>query len=190
MSADRADRPQRELATAPPPTVEPMHREDLDAVTGIDRRSFPSPWARQSFINDLHNPAARYIVVRRQGEVVGFAGMWLIGEEAHISTLAVHPDHRGQGHGKRLLLRLLELARDAGAERVTLEVREANWVARRLYERFGFRPVAFLKSYYADTGENGVVIWLKPVPADRSGLPALADGLPDPANSALETDPA
>jgi ribosomal protein S18 acetylase RimI-like enzyme len=89
-----------------------------------------------------------------------------------------------------LLLRLIELARDAGAERVTLEVREANWVARRLYERFGFRPVAFLKSYYADTGENGVVMWLKPVPADRSGLPALADGLPDPANSALETDPA
>lgn len=112
----------------------------------------------ESYLRDLRNRNSLYLVARRNGEVVGYAGMWLIGDEAHISTLAVHPSCRRRGLGRRLLSYLLEAAEERGAREVTLEVREANSAARALYEQFGFKSRGLIPHYYGDTGEDALVM--------------------------------
>jgi len=141
-------------------SIERMRREDVDAVRGIDRVSFPSSWSAESYLRDLRNRSSYYAVARADGEIVGYAGMWLIADEAHISTLAVRPDRRRCGLGQRLLIHLMEVAQERGAAEITLEVREANAAARALYEKFGFKSKGFIPNYYGDTGENGVVMSL------------------------------
>jgi len=141
-------------------TIEPMRSHDVEAVREIDLLSFPSAWSAESYLRDLRNRNSHYLVAHLGGEVIGYAGMWLIADEAHISTLAVHPDHRRRGLGRRLLAHLLELAADHDAVEITLEVREANAIAQRLYESFGFRSKGLLPHYYGDTGENAVVMSL------------------------------
>jgi ribosomal-protein-alanine N-acetyltransferase len=136
-----------------------MGLDDIDAVHDIERLSFPAPWPSYAFRQELEaNRMARYLVVRAGGQVVGYAGIWLMVDEAHITTFAVLPASRRQGVGARLLLELLELAVDLGARVVTLEVRLSNAPARRLYQRFGFRPVGVRPRYYSDNGEDALIM--------------------------------
>ncbi|MGD0111281.1 MAG: ribosomal protein S18-alanine N-acetyltransferase [Armatimonadota bacterium] len=141
-------------------TIEPMQRRDVETVREIDHLSFPSSWSAESYLRDLRNRSSFYIVARLSGEVIGYAGMWLIADEAHISTLAVHPDRRRCGIGQRLLTHLIAVARDRGAAEITLEVREANIAARALYGKFGFMSKGLIPNYYGDTGENAIVMSL------------------------------
>jgi len=143
--------------------VVPMTREDIERVTAIERESFPTVWRRDAYERELLNVNARYLVAKLGDQVVGYAGMWAIMDEAHITTLAVAADCRRRGIGERLLVALLEAAEDAGAKVVTLEVRESNAVARRMYEKYGFEAVAYMRTYYHDTGEDAVVMWLNPL---------------------------
>ena len=145
-------------------TIVPMARQDLDRVVAIERQSFPTSWQRDAYERELVNVNARYLVAKVGVEVVGFGGMWVISPEAHITTLAVAPEHRRRGIGERLLAALLEAAADMGATRVTLEVRESNAEARALYDKYGFQAVAYMRGYYPDTGEDAVVMWLHPAP--------------------------
>jgi len=142
----------------------PMTLADLDRVVAIERRSFPTAWRREAYERELLNANARYLVAKVGEQVVGYAGMWVIPPEAHITTVAVEPEHRRRGIGERLLVALLESAQDMGASRVTLEVRESNAVARALYEKYGFEAVAYMRAYYPDTREDAVVMWLNPLP--------------------------
>jgi ribosomal-protein-alanine N-acetyltransferase len=144
--------------------IEPMQLRDVQAVAEIERISFPTAWQADAFRNQLGNPSACFLVARCQGAVVGYMGMWVIAEEAHITTLAAHPDWRRQGIGTRLLRTALAEAHRRGATRATLEVRENNRAARAMYEKHGFAMVALLRAYYPDTGEDGVVMWLNPIP--------------------------
>jgi ribosomal-protein-alanine N-acetyltransferase len=149
-------------------SIQPMRRQDVEAVREIDRLSFPSAWSAESYLRDLRNRNSHYVVARLDGDIIGYAGMWLIADEAHISTLAVHPTYRGRGLGRRMLAHLLEVAQERGASEITLEAREANLVARRLYEKFGFQSRGFIPHYYGDTGENAVVMGKKlPATHDR-----------------------
>jgi ribosomal-protein-alanine N-acetyltransferase len=145
-----------------------MTAADLDDVLDIERHSFPSAWSRESYAREIRNRNSYYFVARYREELVGYAGMWVIADEAHITTLAVHPSRRRRGLGTRLLLHLLEAAKRRGANRVTLEVRESNLAAQALYEKSGFRRRGFLHGYYGDTGENGVVMWKALPPQTRS----------------------
>lgn len=156
----------------------PMAREDLDRVVAIERQSFPTSWRREAYERELLNPSARYLVAKVGRGVVGYGGMWVIAPEAHITTLAVAPEHRRRGIGERLLSALLEAAEDMGAARVTLEVRESNAAARALYHKYGFEAVAYMRGYYPDTGEDAVVMWLNPSP---TGSPAAGDKAPGEA---------
>jgi len=140
--------------------IEPMQKGDVAAVRKLDHLSFPSSWSAESYLRDLRNCSSFYIVARLDGEVIGYGGMWLIVDEAHISTLAVHPDRRRCGLGQRLLTHLIAVARDRGAAEITLEVREANIAARGLYEKSGFISKGFIPNYYGDTGENAIVMSL------------------------------
>jgi len=155
-------------------SITPMTHQDLDRVVAIERQSFPTSWRREAYQRELLNTNTRYLVARVGKRVVGFAGMWVIAAEGHITTLAVEPEYRRRGIGERLLSALLEAAEDMGATRVTLEVRESNTIARALYEKYGFEVVAYLRGYYPDTGEDAVVMWLNPLrPASPPG-PHLA----------------
>lgn len=147
--------------------IQPMVPADIAEVVAIEAVSFPSKWQAGAYENELRNKSAHYIVAKAGSRVIGYAGMWATDDEAHVTTLAIHPDLRRRGTGERLLMTLLEKARELRVTRMTLEVREGNKAARRLYEKHGFMPIAHLHRYYSDTGEDGVVMWLNPLPAGQ-----------------------
>jgi len=136
-----------------------MDPADLDVVLAIERACFTSAWTRESYLVELSNPSSWYVVARHAGEVIGYGGMWVIGDEAHVTTLAVHRARRRRGLGSLLLSQLLDVAAARGAAKATLEVRERNLAAQSLYEKFGFEKAGELFRYYGDTGENAVVMW-------------------------------
>lgn len=140
--------------------IEPMNPEDVGAVAEIERSSFPTPWSERAFLTELReNAYAEYIVARRGGAVVGYAGMWLIFDEAHITNVAVHPRFRGRGFGHGLLSELERRARRRGIQRMTLEVRPSNTEAQVLYRKHGFEAVGVRRGYYSDTGEDAIIMW-------------------------------
>ena len=144
--------------------IEAMRMEDIHAVQVIERASFPIPWPAYAFRQELQtNRLARYLVARAGDDVVGYAGMWLMVDEAHITTFAVRPDARRQGIGRRLLHAILRLSEGLGATVATLEVRVSNMPARQLYEGFGFRPVGIRARYYSDDGEDALIMTTEPL---------------------------
>ena len=156
--------------------VEPMRSEDLSAVHEIERRSFTTPWPAHAYRTEIEtNRLAHYRVVRLDGRVVAYAGIWLMVDEAHVTTFAVDPAYRRRGVGERLLLAMLDLAVDKGAREATLEVRLSNTPARHLYEKFGFRPVGIRPNYYSDDNEDALVMTTEPLddPRMRSRLSEL-----------------
>ena len=139
--------------------VEPMRLEDVAAVHDIERLSFRTPWPAYAFEQELRgNRLARYLVARAADGVVGFAGVWLMVDDAHITTFGVHPDWRRLGIGRQLLLNLAELSNAIGARRMTLEVRVSNTAAQALYRSFGFEIVGRRPHYYTDDGEDALVM--------------------------------
>jgi [ribosomal protein S18]-alanine N-acetyltransferase len=151
------------MAVTLPLTVDAMRVADIEAVLEIERLSFSTPWPSYAFEQELTgNRLARYIVARAAepgGErVVGFAGVWLMVDEAHITTFGVHPEWRRRGVGRRLLLRLADLALQLEAARMTLEVRVGNAGAQALYRSFGFAVAGRRPRYYTDDGEDAFVM--------------------------------
>ena len=139
--------------------VDPMRIEDVPAVHEIERLSFRTPWPSYAFEQELRgNRLARYLVARAGDAIVGFAGIWLMVDEAHITTFSVHPDWRRQGIGRHLLLNLIELSQAIGARRMTLEVRASNETAQALYRSFGFEVTGRRPRYYSDDGEDALVM--------------------------------
>jgi ribosomal-protein-alanine N-acetyltransferase len=144
--------------------VEPMTVADIPAVHEIERLSFPVPWPAYAFRQELEtNKLARYLVVRAGARTVAYGGIWLMVDEAHVTTFAVLPDWRRRGVGGRLMLALMELSAQVGAHVLTLEVRLSNIPARTLYQRFGFRPVGVRPRYYSDNGEDALIMTTDPI---------------------------
>ncbi len=144
--------------------IVPMALGDLDAVQEIERRSFRTPWPSHAYRTELEtNRLASYLVARLDGRVVGYGGMWLMVDEAHVTTFAVDPDFRRRRIGELLLLALLDLAVVRHAHAATLEVRLSNLPARRLYEKYGFRPVGLRPRYYSDDNEDALIMTTEPL---------------------------
>lgn len=140
--------------------VSEMQLADLDAVLEIEVHSFPTPWSRRAFWSELtQNIYAHYIVARLDGVIVGYGGMWVILDEAHVTNIAVHPEYRRLGIGKRVLVDLMERARSRSATRMTLEVRKSNSAAQSLYEQMGFVAKGIRKGYYSDLKEDAIIMW-------------------------------
>mgnify|MGYP005857048811 CR=1 FL=1 len=138
----------------------PMKMEDIDRVLEIERQSFRTPWPTDAYVHELReNRLATYIVARSDAELVGYAGMWVILDEAHITTIAVDPRYRGQHIGERLLMGLIDAALERGARWMTLEVRRSNVTAQALYKKYGFREIGTRKGYYSDNREDAIVMW-------------------------------
>ena len=139
--------------------VDRMKVEDLADVHVIERESFSTPWPAHAYQHELEtNGLAHYIVARHGEQIVGFAGMWLLVDEAHVTTFATRRAWRRQGIGERLLLALLDLAASRGAHEATLEVRPSNAPARRLYEKYGFKVVGVRPRYYSDNNEDALIM--------------------------------
>jgi ribosomal-protein-alanine N-acetyltransferase len=167
-------------------TIDEMLVTDLDAVHATERASFTTPWPPHAYQSEIEtNRLARYLVARIDGQVVAYAGMWIMVDEAHITTFAVHPAWRRQRLGERLLLAVLDIAIARGAREATLEVRLSNLPARRLYEKYGFRPVGLRPRYYSDNNEDALIMTTEPLDGSRmvariERLRAALDEAPEP----------
>jgi len=140
-------------------TIEPMQVCHLERVVAIEREVYPSPWSKNAFVNEImDNGLASYWVAMIEEQVVGYAGIWTIMDEAHLTTLAVCRRWQRRGVGSLLLDRLLVEAKALGATRITLEVRVSNDKAQKLYKKYGFMSSGLRPNYYHD--EDALVMWL------------------------------
>jgi ribosomal-protein-alanine N-acetyltransferase len=137
-----------------------MAVDDIPAVLSIESLSFASAWPTNAFQNELRdNKLAHYFVGRLDGKIVAYGGIWVILEDSHVTTIAVHPDQRGRRLGEEMLVHLLDEAIERGASWITLEVRETNDVAQKLYRKYGFTVVSTRRGYYSDNNESALVMW-------------------------------
>lgn len=144
--------------------VEPMRLDDLPSIHAIELASFTAPWPPHAYRSELEsNRLAHYLVARIGDVIAAYGGMWIMVDEAHITTFAVHPNWRRQRIGERLLIAFLDLAIDRRAHEATLEVRLSNLPARKLYEKYGFRPVGLRPRYYSDDGEDALIMTTLPL---------------------------
>ena len=169
--------------------LRPLEPADIPALREIERASFDERWPATAFERELReNKLARYIVASAGGVPAGFAGLWLVLDEAHVVTLAVDPSARRRGFGRLLLHGLTVVAQAYGAEVLTLEVRPSNEAARRLYRLYGFHEVGRRPRYYAD-GEDALILTTEPLTAppfvERLGrrLAELEERLPGAAEA-------
>ena len=143
---------------------------DLDQILEIEPVAFGSHhWSRQSFINELNNSGGIYFSMLEVGTgvVLGYSGYWLIGDEAHITTLAVHPDYRRSGLGELLLINDIHSAMANDATRMTLEVRVSNDAAQKLYYKYGFKSLGLRRKYYQDNSEDALVLWTENIKSEE-----------------------
>ena len=176
--AVRVERPQPEDITV---HLSAMRRRHLRSVLRIEAQVYPRPWSLSLFMSELALRTSRaYVVARIDGFVVGYAGMMLAGDDAHITTIAVDPEWQRYKIGTRLLLQLIEEAIRRDARHVTLEVRVTNNPAQAMYRLFGFRPAGVRKNYYAETNEDALVMWADDVdrPEYANRLSRIRTGVP------------
>jgi ribosomal-protein-alanine N-acetyltransferase len=137
-----------------------MSLDDITVVQEIEHEIFLTPWPRNAYRRELQqNKLATYIVMRDGDEVIGYAGMWKMGDEAHVTTVGVRRRDQGKGFGLALMLALIDRAYAMGSRWMTLEVRASNQGAMGLYEKLGFKVIGRRRGYYTDDGEDAVVMW-------------------------------
>lgn len=161
-----------------------MTLDDIPAVISLEERSFPTPWSALSYRRELQkNDLSHYWVIRNVAPscalppLLAYGGYWILGEEAHISTIASHPDYRRCKLGEWLLLKLMADARQHGAREVTLEVRVSNAAAIGLYLSLGFQEVGIRKQYYSSTwarpAEDALLLTIFALDEGRIWLPLV-----------------
>ncbi|MBN1147711.1 MAG: ribosomal protein S18-alanine N-acetyltransferase [Anaerolineales bacterium] len=145
-------------------SIRTMQPEDLEQVLAIDRVSFSMPWPASAYKYELNeNPLSLLWVAETnpligEGQIVGMIVVWLIVDEAHIATIAVRPEYRGQGIARSLLTTALRTTLRQGYHKATLEVRANNIAAQRLYRSFGFEIVGHRPRYYRDNNEDAIIM--------------------------------
>ncbi|GEM02873.1 ribosomal-protein-alanine N-acetyltransferase [Halolactibacillus halophilus] len=139
-----------------------MREEDLDAVAEIEKLSFPTPWSRDIYKEELtENKFAHYYVIENNQGVVGFIGAWIIFDEIQVTNFAVLPSERTRGYGHMLFQYLINKALLKGGRLMSLEVRESNVAAQKLYQSFGLKKAGIRKRYYTDNNEDAIVMWVE-----------------------------
>ncbi len=148
--------------------IRKMTIEDVPVVAQLDHMSFSLPWPEHSFRYEVkENPSSRCFVVETDDKrIAAMIVSWIIVDELHIATIATHPDFRRQGIGSQILTYALEDARQAGARRAFLEVREKNEAAQAMYRKFGFEITGRRPKYYKDNGEDAILMTLEHLEAE------------------------
>jgi [ribosomal protein S18]-alanine N-acetyltransferase len=148
--------------------IRKMTIDDIEPVIAIDRMSFSLPWPERSFRFELtDNPASRCWVAEMDGKLVGIIVVWLIVDEAHVATIATHPDFRRQGVAKKLLSHTLRELSYEGAQSSFLEVRASNVVAQEMYRKFGYEESGVRPRYYRDNDEDAFLMTLESLDIER-----------------------
>lgn len=137
----------------------PFTQDCINDIFHITILSFATAWSINSFNNELNNKFARYVVAKYNNKIIGYGGMWIIIDEAHITNIAVHPEFRRTGAGAFILENLVNICKSEAVISMTLEVRESNIAARNLYGKFGFVSEGLRKNYYADNKEDAIIMW-------------------------------
>ncbi len=142
-------------------TIDLMKLEDLDQVLEVEKASFSDPWTHQAFEMEVNgkNRFAYYLVARQGDEVVGYLGIWIILNEAHVTNIAIKPSHRKKGIAKELLNFFFNQARLRDVDAVTLEVRASNEPAQNLYRKLGFVEMGIRSKYYQNNNEDALIMW-------------------------------
>ncbi|MGI5912566.1 MAG: ribosomal protein S18-alanine N-acetyltransferase [Syntrophomonadaceae bacterium] len=135
-----------------------MTLQDINRIMEIENKSFTLPWSRESYLGELKNNLAIYLVCDYEGEIAGYGGIWVVYEEAHITSVAVDPGYRQLGIGTALMEELERTARDRNAHRILLEVRPSNQAALNLYHKLGYIPTGKRKNYYCDNNEDAIIM--------------------------------
>jgi ribosomal-protein-alanine N-acetyltransferase len=144
-----------------------MRRRHIPAVLRIEAKVYPRPWSAGLFLSELAQKSSRaYFAARHTGKVVGYAGVMLIGDEGHVTNVAVDPDYHRNKIAMRLFLTLVETCRQRGVRSMTLEVRKANTGAQAMYRKFGFQTVSVRRGYYVETGEDAYIMYAEGVWTD------------------------
>ena len=134
--------------------------EHIEPILEIEKESNGSPWSKRSFEKEIGHDPTEFIVATQKGAVVGYAAAWILADECHVTTIAVTPDLRRQGLGRKMMVELLERSRDRGALCATLEVRAENEAAIKMYEDLGFVSSGKRRAYYPNNQEDAIVMWL------------------------------
>jgi ribosomal-protein-alanine N-acetyltransferase len=121
------------------------------------------PTSRRSFPLSLLPSRPTPSVGAPTSTIIGFAGLWLMVDEAHVTTIALHPRYRGHGLGELMLSSLIQIAYNISARTVTLEVRVTNYVAQNLYRKYGFQEAGVRRRYYSDNNEDALIMWTEPI---------------------------
>ena len=143
--------------------IRKMQSADLPRVVEIEKQCFGERWTINAFANELANSASSYFVALQGNTIIGYAGYWLILEEAHITTIGVEPRFQRRGFGELLLMALIDHAGRAEAKWLTLEVRASNDSAIRLYEKYGFTSLGRRRAYYQDNNEDALIMWTEDI---------------------------
>lgn len=138
-----------------------IEEKDIADILEISSLSFSLPWSEASYLQELSNPIAKYLVAVVDDKVVGFAGTWIVLDESHITNIAVHPNYRKQKIASKLLEELLKYCDSLGCVQYELEVRAGNKAAQGLYGKYGFEQNGIRKGYYEDNKEDAILMWLK-----------------------------
>lgn len=139
-------------------TIRPMDPSDIDTAAAMEEHSRPSPWSAGVFRDELSADNRVYLVAESDEGVIGFGGVMLVGDEAHVTNLHVTDTDRRRGIGRTLMISLIEAAVAQGARHLTLEVRVSNEAARSLYGALGMAPVGVRPDYYGD--EDALILWV------------------------------
>jgi len=134
----------------------PLSTRWLPALLAIEQEAYADPWSENMFLQEIENGASHFLLAFREEQLVGYAGFWMVLDEAHLTKVTIARDYRGLGLGVTLLTAAMDFAKDLGAVWVRLEVRESNAPARRLYAKFGFSEVRVRRGYYARTHEDAI----------------------------------
>ena len=135
--------------------------EHVSGMHEIEEKVFPTPWSYESILQDVCNhEIAYYIAGICRGKVISYAGFWFVLDEAHITNVAVRPEYRRRGIGRKMMELILLEAKKRGIVSISLEVRVSNKPARELYKGFGFSVAGLRKGYYSDNGEDALLMSL------------------------------
>lgn len=140
-----------------------LSEDYLPAIMEIEKEAYPEPWTVGMFREEMRSKRSFFYTAWVGESLIGYSGFWLVLDEGHVTSLTVRRDYRGYGYGREQLMHLLAVGEERGVRAFTLEVRESNDRARKLYESVGFRPVGLRKGYYSSTREDAVVM-LKEMP--------------------------
>lgn len=142
-------------------TVRGMRHDDLSQITEVEKACFSLPWSKESFEAELHNELAYYQCAEKDGVILGYMGMWRVLDECHITNVAVLPEYRKMGIASMLINKMVEICKCSEITTMTLEVRESNFPAINLYEKFGFIPTGKRPKYYMKPVEDAIIMWKK-----------------------------